>query len=131
MAARKPVDYSVVSKYVGIPYEKTNCLQLVRQFYMRELHIEVKQYYEGSTPTPEVAEGLISSNKGEFTRVEGEPEFGDIVLIRLMGMECHMGIFIQKGTFLHALKGVGSAVERVEKYKHRIVGFYRHRGFTP
>lgn len=131
MAAKRiEPNYSRVSQYIGRPYEKANCLDIAREFYMREFQIEIKQYYEGPTPGPKDVEALIVSNKGEFVAVSDEPQFGDLVVIRLYGVECHLGIFIQKGKFLHSIKTAGSVLDNLTKYEKMIVGFYRHKGLA-
>lgn len=126
---RHQPDFTRIKKYIGRPYEATNCFEIVREFYLGEFNLEVKQYYSGCTPKDKEVEALIQTNRGDFIRVE-EPQFGDILLIKLKGVECHLGIYIQKETFLHSIKGTGSVLDKVEKYKNLIVGYYRHRGFT-
>lgn len=123
-------NYGNVGRYIGRPYEKANCLDIAREFYMREFQIEIRQYYEGPVPSRKDVEALIVSNKGEFVPVEGEPHFGDLVVIKLYGVECHLGIFIQKGKFLHSIKTAGSVLDSLVKYEKMIVGFYRHRGLA-
>ena len=122
-------DYTRVKRYIGKPYETTNCFDIVREFYLGEFNLEIKQYYSGKTPTDKEVESLVHTNKGDFIRVE-EPRFGDLVLIKLKGVECHLGVYIQKENFLHSIKGTGSVLDKVDKYKHLIVGYFRHRGFT-
>ena len=124
-------DYSNVnlSSLIGRLYEQVNCWQLVREFYMKIYGIELSQYHGPVTPDAEKTAELITTNRGDFARVE-EPRFGDLMLLRILGMECHIGIFIGKGKFLHSLKGTGSVLDSFEKYKSRVVGYYRHRGLT-
>jgi len=122
-------DYTRIKKYLGKPYETTNCWELAREFYLGEFNLEIKQYYLGAAPTDKEVESLVRTNKGDFSKVE-EPQFGDLVLIKLKGVECHLGVYVQKDTFLHSIKGAGSVLDKVEKYKHLIVGYYRHRGFS-
>lgn len=115
-----------IAKYVGRPYEEFNCLDLAREFYKDFFGLEIKHYYEGDKPSDIDAAALIKTNKGDFVKVE-KPEFGDLILIRLMGIECHIGVMLEGGKFLHSAKRIGSIVDRMERYSNHIVGFYRHR----
>jgi hypothetical protein len=90
--------------------------------------VELRQYYQGKTPTPAENQALIQSNRGEFIKVEDEPAYGDLIVLNLSGLECHIGIFIKPEKFLHSIEGKGSVLDNIERYKHRIVGYYRHKG---
>ncbi len=113
-------------KYIGRGYETYDCLALVKEFYKDFFNIEVKNYYEGANPTAKEAEILISSNKGDFEKVE-DPKFGDIVVIKLYGIECHIGVVVGDTKFLHSAKNIGSNIDRLSRYARLIVGYYRHR----
>lgn len=113
-------------KYIGRDYDSYNCLDLVREFYKDHYNLELKDYYEGSTPERNEAASLIVSNKGDFVEVS-DPQFGDIVVIKLHGMECHLGVYIENGRFLHSARTIGSLLDRTERYSKMIAGYYRHR----
>lgn len=112
-------------KYIGREYNDYNCFDLVKEFYKDNFSIEIKNYFEGG-PVPDRAavSSLIISNKGDFVEVQN-PVFGDIVVIKLYGIECHIGVVVDKGMFLHSTRGVGSNMERLERYKKLIAGYYR------
>ena len=115
-------------KYIGKPYEKYNCFDLVKEFYKDKFNLDLKHYYEGGdTPDRRVVTSLIVSNKGDFIEVV-EPLFGDIVVIKLYGLECHVGVCVGDGYFLHSARGIGSNMDRLKKFKGMIAGYYRHRG---
>lgn len=117
-----------LKKYIGKEYEKYNCFDLVKEFYLDHYNIDIRNYFEGG-PVPErdVVASLIVSNKGDFVE-ETKPQFGDIVVIKLYGIECHIGVVIDGGMFLHSTRGAGSSADRLSKYKNLIAGYYRHRG---
>ena len=122
-------DYDL-AKYVGRPYENFNCLDLVKEFYLDVFNIKVDNYYDGPVPSPSEVQTLIASNKGEFVQVEmADVTFGDIVVIRLRGMDCHIGVFIEGGKFIHSAKTTGSNIDRLSRYRNMISGYYRHRKF--
>lgn len=117
-------------KYIGKPYEKYNCLDLVKEVYLDNFGITIKDYFEGPVPDRANVEALIVSNKGEFISVDDKPQFGDIVVIRLYGFECHIGVCIDSKHFIHSIKTSGSCMERLERYHHMITGYYRHKATT-
>lgn len=119
------------SKYIGRNYDEYNCLDLVKEFYADIFKLNIKNYYEGDTPDSKQVESLIVSNKGDFIEVKGPVKLGDIVVIKLFGVECHIGVVIDSKRFLHSVKNVGSAMETFNRYSRMISGFYRHRELTP
>lgn len=119
-----------LSKYIGRSYESYNCLDLVKEFYRDFFNLEVKNYFEGQVPDRRQVSSLIVTNKGDFEEVAERPRFGDIVIIRLYGIECHLGVVIHGKKFLHSAKGLGSHIDRLSRYENIIAGFYRHKGAT-
>lgn len=120
---------SGLKKYIGRSYEQVDCWDLVREFYLAEFNIELSQIYSGpNKQSPEFTSMMISSNKGQFLKVEDSPRYGDLMAIKLFGVECHIGIFIGEGKFLHSVRTTGSVLDSLEKYKHLITGYYRHKG---
>jgi cell wall-associated NlpC family hydrolase len=70
---------------------------------------------------------LITQHSSDFTRVEN-PQPGDLVLMRVVGFNSHIGLVLEKGNFLHMWKGAGVVVERLTgpEWRHRIEGYYRY-----
>lgn len=118
-----------LSEYIGHSYEKYNCLKLVQEFYKDQFGLEVRNYFEGEVPSREDVVNLIITNKGEFLKVEN-PSFGDIVIIKLYGVECHIGVVVDAKYFIHSAKRIGSCMERLSRYRHMIAGYYRHQEFA-
>jgi cell wall-associated NlpC family hydrolase len=118
-------------RYIGHSYEEMNCLQLVQEFYHHEFGLEIQNYFEGEVPDRQDVEVLIKSNKGKFIEVPPkEIQYGDIVVIKLYGIECHLGVVIAGTKFLHSAKNIGSNIDRLERYARLIVGYYRHSEAT-
>jgi hypothetical protein len=122
------VDYDL-KKYIGRAYESYNCLDLVKEFYLDFFGLEVKNYFEGAVPSRSEVSCLINTNRGDFVEVKNikDIQFGDIVVIRLYGIECHLGVVIHGTKFLHSAKNIGSNMDRLERYARLIAGYYRHR----
>lgn len=116
-----------ILKYIGRSYEECNCFDLAKEFYKDNYGLDLKNYFEGdSIPPRNEIESLIVSNKGDFKRVD-IPKVGDIVVINLFGYSCHIGVIVGPGKFIHSVRGAGSCVDTISKYKKMIDGFYRHR----
>ncbi len=116
-----------LKKYIGRPYEKYNCLDLVKEFYKDFFNLEIKNYYEGPIPGRGEVQSLINTNRGDFVRVDGPPKFGDLVVIKVFGLECHLGVVVEGTKFLHSAEKIGSNIDRLERYSKLIAGYYRHR----
>ncbi len=113
-------------KYIGRAYEDYDCFSLVKEFYKDQFGLDLRHFYDGGPLERNAAESLIVSNKGNFIKVE-KPQFGDIVVIKLYGVECHMGVVTEGGRFLHSARNIGSLLDRLERYSKMIAGYYRHR----
>ena len=110
---------------VGTPYSVANCWELAVLFYDRVFGISLYHIYSGPIPEDRKdKKNLIYTNMGEFEEVT-IPEFGDIVLIKLFGVESHIGVFVGSGMFMHTTRNTGCVMDRVDKWKKMIVGYYR------
>lgn len=127
MMSRNPAGINLF-KYIGKSYDTYNCFDLVKDFYADNFGLDIKNYFEGGeVPGRKEVESLIISNKGDFVKITDRPIFGDIVVIKLYGLECHIGVCIDGNRFLHSIKNSGSVIDRLERYHRMIAGFYRHR----
>lgn len=113
-----------IAKYVGIPYEKKNCWDLTVAFYHEVLNIDLFHIYSGETPSRPETKNLIYSNIGEFEEVSS-PEFGDVIIMKILGVESHISVYIGEGRMLHTSKRIGSVIEPIARWKKHIVGFFR------
>lgn len=110
---------------IGVPYENMNCWDIAVSFYSNFFEINLGNIYSGPVPSRPDTEKLISSNKGDFIRVRS-PVFGDIVLLKIFGVESHIAICLGEGKMLHTSKSHGSVVERIDRFQKVISGYYRH-----
>ena len=116
-----------IKKYVGIPYEVMNCWDLAKTFYSEILETDLKHYFDIVPSDRETMKNLIFTNIGDFKKVDG-PSFGDLILMKMHGVESHIGIYIGDNYFLHTLKGSGSVIDRLSKWETAISGYYRSGG---
>lgn len=115
------------SNLIGIPYGDANCFDIVRMFYREELGIDIKDLNRENLSADDRAavESLIVASKGDFEKVDS-PEYGDIIVIKVMGLESHVAVYIGNDRMLHTYHPEGSScVEHLGKWKTRIAGFYR------
>ena len=71
----------------------------------------------------------VGKYKNQFDKIYN-PEKGDLVLISDGRFDCHIGIVISRGIFIHIKKDCGVQQIRFNHplYKSRIRGFYRYVG---
>jgi cell wall-associated NlpC family hydrolase len=63
---------------------------------------------------------------GDFKKIdEKEIQFGDIILIKIFGVDSHIGVYLGEDRMLHTTLHSGCVIERVLRWKHLISGYYR------
>lgn len=114
------------ARLLGTPYSERDCYGIVADFYKLHFGIELKSYYDEIPQNRDIAQKLIYSSLGDFSRVEAEKvEFGDLILIRLYGVDSHIGVYLGNGQMLHSTLHSGCVIDRIVRWKHLISGFYR------
>lgn len=129
-----------ISKYIGIPFKDkgrdfdgVDCWGIPWLIYKHELNIELPLYTESyataydkdfihSLMGDELKSGMWRSIEEDFERV------GDVVLMRVLGSLCHVGVVVRPEFMIHAWINVNSCVERYTAsiWRMRVRGFYRH-----
>ena len=114
-----------ISFLIGIPYEKMDCWGLAREFYKQMYGVELKHYFKDMPEDRKGKRDLIYTNKGDFVEVD-MPKFGDLIVFAIRGIESHIGIYIDATYFLHSSRGIGSVLEKLERWQTHITGYYGH-----
>lgn len=115
-----------VKALVGVPYSTMNCWDLVRAFYMNVFDIELKHYFEEMPKTAEAKQDLIFSAYGDFKQIErGRLEFGDLISFQIRGLENHIGVYLERGKFLHSSQRAGSCVEKLTRWSQHVASCHR------
>lgn len=128
----------MLDRYVGIPFldrgrtfAGVDCWGLVRLVYRGELGVELPAY-ESLYRTVDERTGvelleLVERKRGAWQQVEA-PETFDLVLLRIAGVPCHVGVALPGGRMIHCARGADSRIEsyRGPKWAPRVEGFYRH-----
>lgn len=124
-----------LDRYIGLKFipkgrtiEGIDCWGLVRLFYKDEFGVELPSYsdeYESPTHRQSVSEA-IKANLGNWTAVSS-PNFGDVLVFRILGLPLHTGIYIGNGNFIHSYKNTNSCIERLKSvnWENRVLGIYR------
>ncbi len=100
-----------------------NCWDIARQFYKQVFNLDLKHI--STDPKDRYAsQSLIFTNMGDFKRVE-QPDFGDIILIKVKGIESHIAIYLGQGLMLHSSEKTGSVIDRTNIWDKTIVGYFR------
>jgi cell wall-associated NlpC family hydrolase len=116
----------------GRDYTGWDCYGVVYRFFMDVRGINLPSYSSDYTDTGDSAESrqelsdLIASKKGRWELVQ-KPEPMDVVLFTLGGQPIHVGLVIDKKSFLHCERKVGTVVESLNSiaWKKRTEGVYR------
>ena len=128
------------NKYVGIPYKDNgrdldgmDCWGLARHVYNKEFNINLPSFSEDYTGSDRerIAE-LIAQYKEGWAETTSEPQSGDIVLFRMLGLQSHIGIITEYPYFLHAREGYSSSIERLDStiWEKRVIGIFRYKEAT-
>ena len=111
---------------IGTPYAEKDCWGVVVEFYKQVFGAHLKNYYDEIPSTRDQAKSIIYSCLEDFSKVEDkDKKFGDIILIRLYGVDSHIGVYLENDLMLHSTLHSGCVVDRITRWKHLIVGYYR------
>lgn len=123
-----------VAPWVGLAFEDRgrgpaafDCWGLARAVIHARFGVLLPSWdeYESTDDVSQMAQAVA---RAKFVlRPIGQPSEGDLVLLRAQGRPTHVGVLAGDGWFLHTLRGVGSAVERLDSlaWSRRVEGFYR------
>jgi cell wall-associated NlpC family hydrolase len=127
--------------YIGIPYvdrgrdpvldRGLDCWGLIRWVYALEDRGALPLYGIGEYASAEdrgAVAGVVSRHLSEYHEAT-EPDPFDIVLFRVGGELCHVGVLVDPGHFLHIRRSTDSVVERLSSplWRDRVAGFVRPR----
>lgn len=118
---------------IGIPFvdggrneSGLDCWGLAKEMYRRQ-GINVKDYQISAMDTANIADEL-KKNEPDWRKLK-EEKTGCLVVMRLAGSEWanHVGIMLEYGKFIHAYRDTGVCIDRLQRWKSHIVGFYEPR----
>jgi len=121
-----------VNAFVGIPYlyggntrAGADCWGLVR-IVLDEHFNKILPEIPHDDSCPCKLQEIVNTEKVRYTKIE-MPEPGDIVLVKIIGLLSHVGVYVGGGMMLHTLREHDSVVTYVAegKWSKRIAGYYR------
>ena len=109
--------------YIGIPYEKLDCWDLVSMLYDRELDIQLGD-------RTEQGENILCGNWLEIDKGSIQPF--DVLLFTNSELEKHVGVALDRCRFLHSIAGLNSCIDSYSRsqWKDRLMKVYRHSQLT-
>ena len=116
-------------KYIGLPFEKYDCFNLVKLIYKQEYD----KYILNTDVKHNQSDLINQSYLGEVNNwVEVKtPLEGDIVAIRLDSnyphLVTHFGVMINDKQMIHTTEKTNCVVENISKYYKLVAGFYRNK----
>jgi cell wall-associated NlpC family hydrolase len=125
-----------VAGYIGLPYrfggstrEGLDCWGLVRLVLAEQFGKALPEFPHEDADQHGLAGVVVTSLPLAPVDRIAQPEPGDLVLLRLLGVPCHIGIAVGEGYMLHTLYRHDSALERLagSRWAPRIEGYYRVR----
>ena len=109
-----------LTDFIGIPYKDRgrgfdagDCWNVCWLFHRHIMGNDVPDYvidYTGAGDRHSVS-AAIENNIGRWVKIDGEPQYGDVLVFSICGLPIHTGVYIGNGEFLHALKGCNSCIE--------------------
>lgn len=133
-----PTKPAWVRDWVGLPFaprgrtaDGVDCWGLVRLIYARSFGIALPAYdeeYSAPSCVMEVAALVAGVRRGWREILAGQERDGDVVLMRVRGLPCHVGVVAGGGWMVHAEEGIGSVLEAYggPRWGRRVLGFFRH-----
>ena len=129
-----------ISKYIGIPFKDKgrdmqglDCWGLIWLVYRDEFGVELPSYTEEYVTAYDwtFIKSLIQKERESDTWRSIEKDFekeGDVILFRIKGAPCHIGIVTRMEYMAHVWDGINVCIERYTKsiWYHRMLGFYRY-----
>lgn len=127
-----------LAKYISIPFEErgrshngVDCWGLIFLVYRDILKIELPTYLEGYENLEDRKEisNIMSNDKHILWEEVETPKLYDVCLFNMVRVPMHVGLCLDKISFMHSFKGNEVCIEKFNniKWNKRIVGFYRHK----
>ena len=129
-----------LNKYIGIPYvdkgrdfSGVDCYGLIYLIYRTEFNIPLPHYLDAypSANDKWAASKAVSKGLTEGWEKVKIPQFGDMLILNILGRPWHCGMMISLTRFIHAPIHHLVSMERLNNpiWTQRINGFYRYKDF--
>lgn len=125
-----------MDRVIGLPFVEggrdlatgLDCWGLVVWMYSNALQLELPQF-RGQRTAAEASSQAVQAHRHEWVQVD-RPALMDLVLFRVKGLPCHMGVVLDQRRFVHAEESAGVVIEHLSSimWSRRLVGFGRYSG---
>ncbi len=129
-----PEAFKGFSRYLRVPYLNRgrdlagwDCYGLCRFVLAERFGVLVPSYVETYQDAEQDAAMALAQRHADGWQPVQQPQEGDIVVFNVSGVPTHCGYVMQAGIMLHALRGVGTAIEAytATTWRKRVEGIYR------
>ena len=109
---------------IGKSYEQLDCWGIVKDFYKNIYDIDLPEFYTERPQNTKIVHEMITNERPLFNQVK-TPKIGNVVLMKVLGVPVHLGIYIGESKILHTTKKTGCIIENESSFgKRRIEGYY-------
>lgn len=118
------------SQYIGLPYDRAHCWELVRRVYADRAGIELPTYGEiDARDLMRVARAMQGDAGQEPWVPVDNPQALDVVLLSGRARVAHVGVMVDAGRVMHTEQATGCVLLAVTNpaIAGRIMGYRRHR----
>ena len=128
-----------VADYIGLPYlqhgrtrEGMDCWGLIILVFAEKFKVTLPSYatdYRDVDALEEINDIVeVEKQRGWVQIPAGSERLGDVVVFRVVGIPCHVGMVTEQGRFLHTIKGIDSAHADYtsSRWRNRVNSFWRY-----
>lgn len=116
---------------IGKPFDpdKNNCYDVFREVFKRNGVIFPKTNISVCASKRASNSELEKQTMTDWKKIS-TPEIPCGILIQSANpaFANHIGAYIGKGRFIHVTMNTAVCIERIQKWKHRIIGYYKYVG---
>lgn len=123
------------TKYIDIPFKAggrdrsgLDCWGLVRLIYKEEYNITLPSFSDEYHIDDDVRIRELFAQYREGWQQKENAEEGDLVLLRVLGEETHVGVMLNNTQFIHVRLGSNCVVDSIvsDRWKSKVVGFFKY-----
>lgn len=114
-------------RYIGLPYEQSDCYELVCRVYRDQFGVELLSPRRGKfAPYTKIPEALEVFPDTMWQAVDSPREF-DVIMFHDPAHNAHVGVYINERDFLHTRCETGCILDRLDDpyWRNRERRYYR------
>lgn len=125
------IDYlHIPFKDRGRTYSGVDCFGLVQLFYQDQFNIKLPSYveaYENEKDRQAICNEINKERKLSGWIETTNPQYGNLIILNILGRPLHLGIMLDSKQFMHCLKKKGVLIENTDdiSWANRINGYLK------